>query len=36
VKKGRYPKPIHVGPGSSRWLRAEIEACLKQMVEGRS
>jgi predicted DNA-binding transcriptional regulator AlpA len=36
VRSGRYPKPLHVGPGSSRWLRSEIEACLKSMVEGRS
>jgi predicted DNA-binding transcriptional regulator AlpA len=34
IRRGRYPKPIHVG-GSSRWLRSEIEACLRAMVEGR-
>jgi predicted DNA-binding transcriptional regulator AlpA len=22
IRKGRYPKPIKVGPGSSRWLGA--------------
>ena len=31
----RYPKPIKVGPGSSRWLRSEVEACLRQMKEAR-
>ena len=36
IKKGRYPKPLHVGPGSSRWLRSEVEACLQAMVEVRS
>jgi predicted DNA-binding transcriptional regulator AlpA len=36
IRKGRYPKPIKVGPGSSRWLRAECEAALQSMVEGRA
>src|SRR5262249_1502736 len=36
VRKGRYPKPVKVGPGSSRWLRAECEAALAQMAEGRA
>jgi predicted DNA-binding transcriptional regulator AlpA len=36
VRTGRYPKPIHVGPGSSRWLRDECEAALAAMVEARS
>jgi predicted DNA-binding transcriptional regulator AlpA len=35
IKLGRYPKPIKVGPGSSRWLRSECEAALRAMVEGR-
>jgi predicted DNA-binding transcriptional regulator AlpA len=35
IKLGRYPKPIKVGPGSSRWIRAECEAALKAMVEVR-
>jgi predicted DNA-binding transcriptional regulator AlpA len=36
VRQGRYPKPVHVGPGSSRWLREECEAALQAMVEGRA
>jgi predicted DNA-binding transcriptional regulator AlpA len=36
IRKGRYPRPIHVGPGSSRWLRSECEAVLQGMVEGRA
>ena len=36
VRKGRYPKPVKVGPGSSRWLRSECEAALAQMAEGRA
>jgi len=36
IKLGRYPKPVKIGPGSSRWLRAECEAALRSMVEGRA
>jgi len=36
IRKGRYPRPVHVGPGSSRWLKSEIEGCLQAMVEARS
>jgi predicted DNA-binding transcriptional regulator AlpA len=35
IRKGRFPKPVKVGPGSSRWLRSECEAALQTMVEGR-
>jgi predicted DNA-binding transcriptional regulator AlpA len=35
IRKGRYPQPIKVGPGSSRWLRIECEAALQRMVDGR-
>jgi predicted DNA-binding transcriptional regulator AlpA len=34
IKRGVLPGPIKVG-ASSRWLRSEIEACLRAMVEGR-
>jgi predicted DNA-binding transcriptional regulator AlpA len=36
IRKGRYPAPVKVGPGSSRWLRAECENALAQMVAGRA
>jgi predicted DNA-binding transcriptional regulator AlpA len=36
IRKGRFPKPVKVGPGSSRWLRAECEAALRVMAEGRA
>jgi predicted DNA-binding transcriptional regulator AlpA len=36
IRKGRYPRPVKVGPGSSRWLREECEAALAGMVEGRA
>ena len=35
IRKGRYPKPVKVGPGSSRWLRSECEAALAAMAEVR-
>jgi predicted DNA-binding transcriptional regulator AlpA len=36
IRRGRYPRPVKVGPGSSRWLRSECEAALRVMVEGRA
>lgn len=36
IKRGTYPPPIKVGPGSSRWLRSECEAALAAMVAGRA
>jgi predicted DNA-binding transcriptional regulator AlpA len=36
IKLGRYPRPVKVGPGSSRWLKAECEAVLQAMVQGRA
>ena len=35
IRQGRYPRPVKVGPGASRWLREECEAALQRMVEGR-
>jgi predicted DNA-binding transcriptional regulator AlpA len=35
IRRGRYPRPVKVGPGSSRWLRSECDAALRVMVEGR-
>ncbi len=35
IKANRYPKPVKVGPGSSRWLRSEVEACHRRMTEAR-
>jgi predicted DNA-binding transcriptional regulator AlpA len=36
INAGRYPRPLKVGPGSSRWLRSECEAALRSMIEGRA
>jgi predicted DNA-binding transcriptional regulator AlpA len=35
IKLGRYPKPVRVGPNSSRWLLSECQAALRAMVEDR-
>jgi predicted DNA-binding transcriptional regulator AlpA len=35
IRVGRYPKPIKVGPGSSRWLRSECESALQGLIERR-
>jgi predicted DNA-binding transcriptional regulator AlpA len=32
----RYPGPLKVGPGSSRWLRSECEAALQAMIARRA
>jgi predicted DNA-binding transcriptional regulator AlpA len=36
IREKRFPKPVKVGPGSSRWLRSECETALRSMVEGRA
>ena len=36
IRAGRYPAPIKVGPGTSRWLRSECEAALQAMIERRA
>ena len=35
IRQGLLPKPVKIG-GSSRWLRSECEAALRQMVNGRA
>jgi predicted DNA-binding transcriptional regulator AlpA len=35
IRQGRFPAPVKVGPGTSRWLKAECEAVLSQMISGR-
>jgi predicted DNA-binding transcriptional regulator AlpA len=36
IRRGHFPAPVKVGPGSSRWLRSECEAALQAMAEGRA
>ena len=36
IASGRYPVPLKVGPNTSRWNRAKLEACVKQLeAQGR-
>ena len=35
IKAERLPKPVRIGPGTSRWVRAEVEDALRRIVEGR-
>jgi predicted DNA-binding transcriptional regulator AlpA len=35
IATGRYPKPIRVGPNTSRWLRSECRAALKDLISKR-
>jgi hypothetical protein len=32
---GRYPKPIHPGANSSRWIKSECMAALQQIIAER-
>jgi predicted DNA-binding transcriptional regulator AlpA len=32
VRKGRYPKPVKVGLGSSRWLLTECKEALDRLI----
>lgn len=32
IRAKRYPAPIKVSPGASRWLQSECEAALAAMV----
>jgi predicted DNA-binding transcriptional regulator AlpA len=34
IATGRYPKPVKVGPNSSRWLLDEVQAALAEMIGG--
>ena len=36
IRQGRYPKPVKLSPGCSRWLLTEIEAVIRSMVAARS
>jgi predicted DNA-binding transcriptional regulator AlpA len=36
IRKGRYPRPIKLSPGCSRWLLAECEAVIRLRAEARS
>lgn len=35
IKTGKYPHPVKVGPGTSRWLRGECVAAFRQIIAER-
>ena len=35
IKAGRYPKPVHVGPNSSRWVRSECQSARQKLIAAR-
>jgi predicted DNA-binding transcriptional regulator AlpA len=35
VASGKFPAPVKIGPGISRWLRSECEAALKRLIAER-
>jgi predicted DNA-binding transcriptional regulator AlpA len=35
VKEGRYPRPIHLGPATSRWIKAELLDCVRARIAER-
>jgi predicted DNA-binding transcriptional regulator AlpA len=35
IKAGRFPKPVKLSAGTSRWLKAEVEAALTKLLETR-
>ena len=35
IAKGRFPQPVKIGPGISRWLRSECETALRTMIAER-
>jgi predicted DNA-binding transcriptional regulator AlpA len=36
IRRGHFPRPVKVGPGSSRWLRDECETALQAMLARRA
>jgi predicted DNA-binding transcriptional regulator AlpA len=36
IRRGRYPRPVKVGPGTSRWLREECQAALQALASART
>jgi prophage regulatory protein len=34
-KKGRFPRRIHIGPGTTAWLEHEIDAWLQARIDAR-
>jgi predicted DNA-binding transcriptional regulator AlpA len=35
IKAGKYPKPIKIGPGTSRWVLGECQQKLRDLIAER-
>jgi prophage regulatory protein len=35
IAKGRFPKPVRIGPKAVRWLEDELDASVAAMIEAR-
>lgn len=35
IKAGRFPAPVKLGPGTSRWRRSELQAMLDEAARNR-
>jgi predicted DNA-binding transcriptional regulator AlpA len=35
IKAGKYPPPVKIGRGTSRWVRGECERALRRMIAER-
>jgi predicted DNA-binding transcriptional regulator AlpA len=35
IADGRFPPPVKIGPGASRWLRGEIVAAVVRLINKR-
>ena len=35
IAVGRYPKPVHIGPNSARWLKSECAKAMQAMIRAR-
>ena len=36
IKTEKYPAPIKLGPGTSRWVKSECEQMLRDLIAARS
>ncbi|WP_198164098.1 AlpA family phage regulatory protein [Bradyrhizobium jicamae] len=35
IAAGRYPRPVRIGPNTSRWVEDELEQCKRARLEAR-
>jgi len=33
ISTGKYPKPVKLGPGTSRWVLGQCRAALREIIE---